>query len=160
MGCRRACRTLASGRCQHTSASAVQNKIGILLAVSPAQAEIHLDFALPLARHPREGGDPATLLFQSLEGKAFRALRESLFFERQRKVTKRKPPCVAPHDGAVGFASRPGISGRHILCLGKRRTSLCAAPAGVCLAGLPRLTGSVKRRRSNSKIDSNSYLIR
>jgi len=35
------------------------------------------------------GGDRSSLLYESKE---FRATRESLFFERQRKITKRKPP--------------------------------------------------------------------
>jgi hypothetical protein len=35
------------------------------------------------------GGDRSSLLYESKE---FRAPRESLFFERQRKITKRKPP--------------------------------------------------------------------
>jgi hypothetical protein len=41
-----------------------------------------------------EEGCSLILLWSLLwfEAKAFRAKRESLFFERQRKVTKRKPP--------------------------------------------------------------------
>jgi hypothetical protein len=56
-------------------------------AVIPAQAEIHLDLDLDLDLVLDQ-----FLIWLYLRARAFRALRESLFFERQRKVTKRKPP--------------------------------------------------------------------
>jgi hypothetical protein len=40
------------------------------------------------------------------EAKAFRALRESFFFERQRKVTKRKPPRIKY---GAGSTARPAM---------------------------------------------------
>ncbi|HEX7802896.1 MAG TPA: hypothetical protein VF471_09080 [Pseudoxanthomonas sp.] len=105
--------------------------------VIPAKAGIHLDLAPAFA-------------FES-KAKAFRATRESLFFERQRKVTKRKPPYVAPGGEAAGFASGEGFFGSSILLLQKRRTSMCAAPAGFYLPRLPRLTGLNKKAKAQSQ---------
>ena len=48
----------------------------------------------------------------------------------QRKVTKRKHTRAARPPLRYGCASAMGISGSSILLLRKRRTSMCAAPAG------------------------------
>jgi len=64
------------------------------------------------------------------EAKAFRALRESLFFERQRKVTKRKPPYGPPAARARRVRKRGGnFRKAHPCAVRKRRTS-CASPCG------------------------------
>jgi len=116
------------------------------------------------------------------EAKGFRAMRESLFFTPRvlrsalragfavRAAPAAQWTAKKSNQKKAALTSRPavellgpqasGISVRHILCLRKRRTSMCAAPAGFLPIRLPRLTGLVKRRVSNSKIDSYSCLIR
>jgi hypothetical protein len=86
-----------------------------------------------------------------IKAKAFRALRESLFFERQRKVTKRKPPCGAPDDETVGSASAAGIFGRHIHVPSKNGAHRVRRPFGVCPLRLPHLTGLLSNSNAEAR---------
>ena len=89
------------------------------------RSELSSDFALILARHPREGGDPVTLLIFTSNAFAF---GEFLFFGRaQRKVTKRKG--ASPIKAHSPNGCRRDFSKGHPCPLEKRRTS-CAAPFG------------------------------
>ena len=125
------------------------------LAVLPAKAGIHFDLAVAVVLSPAPAPGLARARARAL-AKAFRALRELLFFERQRKVTKRKQLYAAPNDEAVGYASRPGISVRRLLRLRKRRTSMCAAPAGFVPTGLPRLTRVVSKAEAEAEAEAGS----
>ena len=103
---------------------------------------IHLDPAFAgaasassLAQSAGEDRGGVPLLFVSsfnFKVQKLRASRESLFFERQRKVTKRKPPCVAP-----GVEPPGPQAGREFLeaasCCSKNGAHPCAPP----LRGLP-----------------------
>ena len=101
---------------------------------------IHLDLALPFC--------------SSATGKSVSRFARVTFFACAKKVTKETHPNGAPHDEAVGSASRPGISVSHILWLRKRRTSMCAAPAGftrpACRASRG-LTSKSKEKQSKTK---------
>ena len=66
---------------------------------------------------------------------------EHMDVRSKEKQPKESRPNGAHGDEAAGSASGPGIFGSSILLLRKRRTSLCAAPAGLYPSRLPRLTG-------------------